>query len=392
MQLLRLGDQGPAVAEIRGMLAGLGMLGPDVSSAFGLGADASGASFDAALDGATRAFQQQRGLRVDGVVGATTYRALKEASYHLGSRSLRYQVTAPLYGDDVAELQRRLQELGFYLERIDGFFGPATHESLKSFQREIGIASDGICGSATLRALDLIGTRVSGGSPHAITEEELVRRSGPQLTGKRLVIDPGLGGTERGLIVDGRYGQISESELLWDMASRLEGRMTATGMDTYLSHPRTADPTEAQRAARANSLDADVTISLRCDRSPSPYANGVATFHFGNAQGSVSMIGQALAGLIQREIVARTPLLDCRTHGRTWDLLRLTKMPTVQIDLGYLSNTGDIAILSDPRMRDSIAEAILVSVKRLYLLGQDDQPTGTYSFKQLLEQELSAAE
>jgi N-acetylmuramoyl-L-alanine amidase len=73
-------------------------------------------------------------------------------------------------------------------------------------------------------------------------------------------------------------------------------------------------------------------------------------------------------------------------------LLRLTNMPTVQIDLGYLSNASDVAVLTNPRMRDTIAEAILISVKRLYLLGQDDQPTGTFTFAELLAEELSVAD
>ena len=46
-------------------------------------------------------------------------------------------------------------------------------------------------------------------------------------------------------------------------------------------------------------------------------------------------------GGIQREVVARTGLRDCRTHGRTWDLLRLTRMPTVQVDVGYITNPRD---------------------------------------------------
>ena len=49
-------------------------------------------------------------------------------------------------------------------------------------------------------------------------------------------------------------------------------------------------------------------------------------------------------------------------------------------------------MLTNPRMRDVIAEAILISVKRLYLLGQDDQPTGTYTFAELLAEELAAAD
>lgn len=396
MQLLRHGDHGPAVAEIRGTLTGLGFLHNGAAETQRESVNGShwvspDAMFDHHLDSAVRAFQQQRGLLVDGIVGPATYRSLKEASYRLGARTLIYQLSAPLYGDDVAALQTRLQDLGFYVGRVDGYFGPKTHEALSSFQREIGIAADGICGPATLRSLELLGTRVSGGSPHAISEEELVRRSGPQLSGKRIVIDPGLGGADTGLVVQTPNGPVSEADILWDLASRLEGRMAATGMETFLSRPQHANPSEADRAETSNGFDADLMIALRCDSHSSPAASGVASYHFGNSHGSTSMIGQILTGFIQREIVARTPLRDCRTHGRTWELLRLTKMPTVQVDIGYLTNESDVRVLTDPRSRDTIAEAILIAVKRLYLLGQDDAPTGTFTFAELLAEELSSA-
>ncbi|MFH5211362.1 N-acetylmuramoyl-L-alanine amidase [Antrihabitans spumae] len=397
MHRLSHGDHGAAVAEVRGTLVRLGYLhdnGETIDSDDGEDTYwiAPDVAFDQALDSAVRAFQQQRGLLVDGVVGPATYRSLKEASYSLGARTMFYQLSAPLYGDDVATLQRRLQDLGFYVDRVDGYFGPQTHEGLSSFQREIGLASDGICGPDTLRSLELLGARVTGGNPHRISEEELVHRSGPQLTGKRIVIDPGLGGPDKGRTVWTEFGDMFESEILWDLASRLEGRMAATGMETFLSRPHHTNPTDVERAETSNSFDADLMISLRCASNGSPSANGVASFHFGNSHGSTSMIGQVLSGFIQREVVARTSLQDCRVHGRTWDLLRLTKMPTVQVDIGYLTNQYDAAVLTNPRFRDVIAEAILIAVKRLYLLGQDDQPTGTYTFAELLAEELASAD
>ena len=102
--------------------------------------------FDDELDHAVRAFQQRRGLIVDGIVGGATYRALKEASYRLGARTLAHQFGAPMYGDDVATLQSRLQDLGFYTALVDGYFGLQTHNALMSYQREYGLAPDGICG------------------------------------------------------------------------------------------------------------------------------------------------------------------------------------------------------------------------------------------------------
>ncbi|NED66501.1 N-acetylmuramoyl-L-alanine amidase, partial [Streptomyces sp. SID10244] len=68
----------------------------------------------------------------------------------------------------------------------------------------------------------------------------------------------------------------------------------------------------------------------------------------GNSHGSFSTIGRNLAGFIQREIAARTSLTDCRTHERTWDVLRLTRMPVALIDVGYITNQNDAELLNDP--------------------------------------------
>ncbi|MHA7666998.1 N-acetylmuramoyl-L-alanine amidase [Mycolicibacterium sp. HS_4_1] len=388
MSILRRGDRGGSVTEIRAALTALGLLdSPDADLTTGRHVALD--LFDDDLDQAVRAFQQQRGLLVDGMVGEATYRALKEASYRLGARTLSHQFGAPMYGDDVATLQARLQDLGFYTGLVDGHFGLQTHNGLMSYQREYGMFPDGICGPETLRSLYFLGSRVTGGSPHAIREEELVRRSGPRLTGKRIIIDPGRGGEDRGLIMTSRSGLVSEADVLWDLASRLEGRMTAIGMDTFLSRPVSGSPTDAERASTANAVGADLMISLRCASLPSPAANGVASFYFGNSHGSVSTIGRNLADFIQREVVARSGFRDCRTHGRTWDLLRLTRMPTVQVDIGYVSSPQDRELLTSPGSRDSIAEGILAAVKRLYLLGKNDRPTGTFTFAELLAHEMS---
>ncbi|MGD9622111.1 MAG: N-acetylmuramoyl-L-alanine amidase [Mycolicibacterium sp.] len=388
MSSLRRGDRGGAVTEIRAALSALGLI-DDPDEDLTTGKRVAVDVFDAELDHAVRAFQQHRGLLVDGIVGEATYRALKEASYRLGARTLNHQFGAPMYGDDVATLQARLQDLGFYTNLVDGYFGLLTHNALMSYQREYGLYPDGICGPETLRSLYFLGPRVTGGSPHAIREEELVRSSGPRLSGKRIIIDPGRGGDDTGMILRCAEGSLSEADLLWDLARRLEARMTAIGMETFLSRPTNRAPSDAERAATANSVGADLMISLRCATQASPSANGVASFHFGNSHGSVSTIGRNLADFIQREVVARTGLRDSRVHGRTWDLLRLTRMPTVQVDIGYVTNPADRATLVSPESRDSIAEGMLAAVKRLYLLGKNDRPTGTFTFAELLAHEHS---
>lgn len=379
MQVLRLGDHGSAVAEIRAILTSRGLLADESvpsSSHEQTPWSPPEAVFDQACDRAVRAFQQERGLIVDGIVGFATYTALREASYRLGARILLYRLAAPMTGDDVATLQSRLQNLGYYHGLVDGTFGEVTHNAVCLYQTEYGLQSDGICGPSTLRSLERLGTRVTGGSPHAIREEEYVRKSGPQLTGKRILIDPG----NEAPIDD-------ENVLLWDLAARLEGRMSAAGMETFLSHDAKTVPTDDERVRVANLADVDLMISLRTGHYRNEKANGVAGFYFGTSHGSYSTIGRNLAGYIQREIVARTDMLDCRTHARTWNILRSTRMPVVVIEAGYITNSHDAAELHRPDVRDTIAEAVLVAVKRLYLLGENDRPTGTYTFAELLAAE-----
>jgi N-acetylmuramoyl-L-alanine amidase len=52
-------------------------------------------------------------------------------------------------------------------------------------------------------------------------------------------------------------------------------------------------------------------------------------------------------------------------------------MPAVRMELGYLTNPGDAARLSDPAFRDVLAEAIVAAVQRLYLPPDDDTETGS---------------
>ena len=385
----RVGDSSARVAEVRSTLARLGLVDDfegDVGEWNRRRFSQSEMYFDEELCITLKAFQQSRGILPSGEIDELTLRELRHASYTLGARALSYQPNQILVGDDVGQLQKQLQELGFYSGRIDGHFGPDTHAALSNYQLNYGVQDDGVCGPETLHALSLLGRRITGGSTQAIREREVVRMAGPRLTGKRVVIDPSID-VENMARIKGPYGEITEEEILWDLAARVEARMIAAGMETIMSRPRGDNPSAKSRADLANSFEADLLISLQLDRYQNEKANGVATFYFGSELGASSMTGEMLSGFIQREIVARTQLGNCYNHGRTWELLRMTQMPSVEVVLGYVTNPHDMSIITDPTQRDAIAEAIVVAVKRLYLLEQDNQPTGTFSFTELLRQE-----
>jgi N-acetylmuramoyl-L-alanine amidase len=354
--LYRRGDNGPAVVQIRALLAGLGLLDPG-----------GGDAFDDEVDSAVKRFQQERGITIDGIVGPVTLRRLDEAHWRLGDRLLHHQARM-MRGDDVAELQARLSDMGFNPGRADGILGPLTDTALRDFQRNVGLAPDGRCGPATLEALGRLSRTVVGGQPVALREHEALLRSGASLSGRVVVVDPGHGGTDAGGRSDLVAGA-TEADIAYDIASRVEGRLTALGVSAFLSRSRDIEGIldEEVRAAFANAAQADLVVSLHVGASTSAAANGVATYYFGGGHnGAHSAVGERLAELMQEELVARTDLVDGRWHPKTWDLLRHTTMPAVRVEVGYLSNAGDAQRLSDSAFRDAVAEGVTAAIQRLF--------------------------
>ena len=168
-----------------------------------------------------RSFQQERGLHVTGQLNDSTLRALDEARWKLGERSLNLQSSPMMRGDDVAALQARLTEMGINAGRVDGIFGLRTESAVKEFQQSVGIKVDGKCGPATIIALIRLTKIVSGGTPTQMRETAAQRNRGPALANKVIVIDPAFGD--------------QEAEIVYDIAQRLEGRLLALGASVFLT-------------------------------------------------------------------------------------------------------------------------------------------------------------
>ena len=111
--------------------------------------------YDAQTVALVESFQRSRGLPLTGVVDATTWERLDEARWQLGQRLL-YLTRPYLRGDDVAELQVLLAQLGFNPGRIDGLFGPQLESALGEFQRNRALESSATLTKATLHELSRV--------------------------------------------------------------------------------------------------------------------------------------------------------------------------------------------------------------------------------------------
>ena len=244
--LLRPGDSGDLVNQVITSLNRIGLLNstPD--------------HFDQKVADAVALFQQQRGLTSTGNVNNQTFQALEEARWKLGDRSLYLTPSPMMRGDDVAQLQSRLTDMGFDCGRVDGIFGELTERSVKEFQKSVGVKVDGKCGPATITALIRLTKTVAGGAPTKLRETTRQQSRGPALAGKVIVINPARGGSNHGVVANGAV----ESEITYDIATRVEGRLLALGASVFLTRGPQNDPTESERIKLTNSANADLMISL----------------------------------------------------------------------------------------------------------------------------------
>ncbi len=238
MRLYSKGDSGEPIRDIQGRLSALGFDSDDPAGEFGPG-----------TEHAVKEFQKTQGLDSDALVGQETWRALYEAGYDLGDRVLFYR--RPLMrGDDVADLQRRLNELGFGAEKVDGMFGPLGHAALIDFQSNRGIVEDGIAGPTVVKELKGLTRVASVAGRERVKELEWLRTLPTTVVGARIYLDPA--GYNKGA-----------QDAVWSVAVDLAANFQKLGGSPLLSRSIDTYPTAHTRAARANRLGAQLALSFQ---------------------------------------------------------------------------------------------------------------------------------
>ncbi len=326
---------------------------------------------------AVRHFQRERGLPADGIVGPETWRSLVEAGWNLGDRLL-WHSRRMMRGDDVRELQHRLNALGFDAGAEDGIYGPLTRAAVEEFQQNVGLDVDGVAGPQTVSALRRLrrSHHADGLGIRAREREWLRGLIGRSLVGARIMVDPSHGPGEPGHL--GPSGK-SEADIAWQIASRVTARLSARGARPVLSRGPASNPTGSERARLANEQGVEVVVSIGANALATPAARGASTYYFG-APYFASEGGMRLAELVQDAILAAGWGPDCRIHPMTWAILRETRMPAVVTEPGFITSPADERRLVAPESQDQLAEAIVASLTRFFEhAGVDSAPVAASS-------------
>lgn len=336
------GDSGSAVLDVQARLIALGY--PIARAERG--------HFGAHTESAVKVFQIRRGLSPDGVVGTQTWRELVEAGWTLGGRTL-YLRRPPMRGDDVRELQRRLNALGFDAGKDDGIFGPETQTALQDFQHNIALPADGIAGHETFAALERLRRRIGPGSK-AEVRERIARELGVGLEGRMLFIDPAHGGLDTGVMTP---PGIPEAYVVYRVAEAATETLGKLGASPLLSRAFQHGPAVEQRCEIANGAQADLAVSIHmaCRPEPGP------TVSFWSVERTQSTMGRDLAEAIGEAL--RPRLGRAQILGRNLPFLRQTQMPAVTVDLAC---EGTDHLLGEDPYLAGLGEAVARGIEQYF--------------------------
>src|SRR5437899_3814361 len=226
----------------------------------------------------------------------------------------------------------------------------------------------------------------------AKTIEPLVRPHRVANVGKveTIVLDPGHGGYDKGQVR--RYGY--EKDFVLDAARKLRAILQAKGLRVIMT--REGDyfvPLEvrAQIANKArNSIfvsihfngtndDPDATgfeiFSVTPRGAPSTSDSTVRSSSFNMQPGSqVDAQSMALSACIYHSLLGHIPEYDRGIKRARFAVLRLTKVPAVLIEGGFLTERGESKLIANKDWRGKLAAAIGVGIENYRALGVKKQP------------------
>lgn len=195
-------------------------------------------------------------------------------------------------------------------------------------------------------------------------EEQAVAALSWLLTGKTIVVDAGHGGTDPGVV--GPSG-VPEKEITLAVAKRLHDLLQQGGARVLMTREKDESLGDSKRddlTARvelANESGADIFVSIHANSFHEPDEDGAQTF---SQPGCVE--SRKLSHAIQAEIVRLLRNTVRVPREVDYFLNRQTKMPSVIVEIGFLTNPREERLLLDPGYQSQMAFAIYAGIIKYF--------------------------
>ncbi len=182
--------------------------------------------------------------------------------------------------------------------------------------------------------------------------------------GKRIWIDAGHGGRDPGTL--GVAGT-REKDVTLAVSRQLQDLLVQSGADVRMSRVDDREVDLHARPSLANQAKADLFISVHAN-SGGAASSGTETYYWTNHPASLK-----LADTVHRALVRGMGLPDRKVRRVDYVVLVKTTMPSILVELGFMSNAKEEQMLRDPGFQRKAAEALREGIFAYYGQGTGRQ-------------------
>jgi N-acetylmuramoyl-L-alanine amidase len=170
-----------------------------------------------------------------------------------------------------------------------------------------------------------------------------------------VVIDPGHGGGDPGAVgIDG----LQEKVVVLSVGAQVAEQLRRKGINAILTRSNDQEIDLAPRVATAEGARADIFVSIHANSISlsRPDISGIESYYYASSK------GYRLARSIHNRILSNINSPDRGIRQARFYVVRRTSMPSVLIEIGFVTGSQDAARLSSATQRTKLAEAIVQGI------------------------------
>jgi N-acetylmuramoyl-L-alanine amidase len=201
-----------------------------------------------------------------------------------------------------------------------------------------------------------------------------------------IVLDAGHGGHDRG--ATSKYG--FEKNFALDVARRARKSLEQQGYKVVMTRTTDVFIPLSQRASVANNIADSILVSIHFNSSNSnPDARGFEIFSMAprgapatndsiprerdlraEPGNSLDVPSSALAASVFHALLGHVPMVDRGLKHARFAVLRLSTVPAILVECGFVSNKAESTLISSSAWRAHVAEAIVDGVENYRVLAE----------------------
>lgn len=190
---------------------------------------------------------------------------------------------------------------------------------------------------------------------------KLINTSGSAVKNRIIILDPGHGGKDPGAV----NGSSTEKAIVLKVTNLVRAKLEAAGAKVFMTRTGDTYPTLPERVAFTKDKYGEMFISIHVNSATSTSAKGAETF-YSVTSGDQYQEDAQLAKAINSEIVENANMRDRGVKQADYYVIRNMMIPSVLVELGFISNSEDRAKLISDKYVEIYAQSIYNGVVDYY--------------------------